>query len=75
MGTAEKGEINDLTDRIRTSATVEYAKVTDAQEKQFSDLFSGFQPTFLSSNPENPLTGREPALNEYLSKVPSVQRD
>ena len=47
MGTAEKGEINDLTDRIRTSATIEYAKVTDAQEKQFSDLFSGFQPTFL----------------------------
>ena len=70
MGTAEKGEINDLTDRIRTSATVEYAKVTDAQEKQFSDLFSGFQPTFLLPESGKSLDQARTALNEYLSKVP-----
>jgi len=70
MGTAEKGEINDLTDRIRTSATVEYAKVTDAQEKQFSELISGFQPTFLLPESGKSLDQARAALNEYLSKVP-----
>lgn len=73
MGTAEKGKINNLTDRIRTSATVEYAEVLIAQEKQFSEIFSGFKANFLLPESEKSLAQAQEALKEYLSNVPTYK--
>lgn len=73
MGTAEKGKINDLTDRIRKSTTTEYNEVLLAQEQQFSEIFSGFKPNFLLPESEKSLAQAQEALEEYLSKVPAYK--